>query len=458
MNRRFLFMMMSLFCTLALSAQLVTYSGIGQHNDDYTVRVRTVGGEWHDLFEYNVQVDMDNVQNASMVQFDMGSPVEIMVKKNDGLIQTVDIRPLSRKIKYEKKMNTIVFTLDKPQYLSVEFNGDRLHNLHLFANPMETEILKEGDKGVMYFGPGIHKPKDLPGIEIPIPSNTTVYLAPGALLQAKLVVDRAENVRIVGRGIIDHPQRGIEVTHSKNIIIDGITVVNPDHYTVFGGETDGLIIRNLKSFSCKGWSDGIDLMSCNDVLIDNVFLRNSDDCIAVYGHRWHFYGGSKNVTVQNSVLWADIAHPINIGGHGNTKGTGDVLENYTFRNIDILEHDEDDRDYQGCLAIGCGDKNHVRDVLFENIHVENFQEGRLFHLSINFNAKYNSAPGGSISNIIFRNIYYEGYGANPSVIRGYDMDHDIKNIIFDNIWINGQKMKDTQDFDINEFVTGIKIK
>ena len=38
------------------------------------------GDEWKDLFEYNVQVDMDRVQDASMVQFDMGSPVEVMVK------------------------------------------------------------------------------------------------------------------------------------------------------------------------------------------------------------------------------------------------------------------------------------------------------------------------------------------------------------------------------------------
>lgn len=38
-------------------------------------------GEWKDLFEYNVQVDMDRVQDASMVQFDMGSLVEVMVKR-----------------------------------------------------------------------------------------------------------------------------------------------------------------------------------------------------------------------------------------------------------------------------------------------------------------------------------------------------------------------------------------
>lgn len=40
---------------------------------------RGVNGK--DLFEYNVQVDMDRVQDASMVQFDMGSPVEVMVKR-----------------------------------------------------------------------------------------------------------------------------------------------------------------------------------------------------------------------------------------------------------------------------------------------------------------------------------------------------------------------------------------
>ena len=165
-------------------------------------------------------------------------------------------------------------------------------------NPLETETYTESSDKVMYFGPGVHRPKDLPNTQIQIPSNTTVYLAPGAVVKAKLLIDKAENVRIVGRGILDHPIRGIEVTHSKNIWIDGITVINPDHYTVFGGESTGLTINNLKSFSCKGWSDGIDLMCCSDVLIDNVFMRNSDDCIAIYAHRWNYYVGSRNVTLN----------------------------------------------------------------------------------------------------------------------------------------------------------------
>lgn len=452
-----------LLVMMAAQAQIVTYpEGLKAnmpHNDDYTVRVRIPGGEWKDLFEYKVQVDMDAVQNASMVQFDMGETVEVMVKKNNGTIREVDIRPLNNNIRYKQTKNAIIFKLDKPQYLSVEFNGDRLHNLHLFANPLETEVYMEAEKGVMYFGPGVHRPLDLPNNQIRIPANTTVYLAPGAVLKAKLLVDGVENVRIIGRGILDHPIRGIEVTNAKNVTIDGITVVNPEHYTVFGAGTERLTVKNLKSFSCKGWSDGIDLMCCRDVMIDNVFLRNSDDCIALYNHRWNWWGGSANITVQNSVLWADIAHPINIGGHGDSESPiGEVIEKLTFRQIDILEHDEDDVLYQGCMAIDCGDKNLVRNVLFEDIRVENIQEGRLFHLNIRFNKKYDKAPGGGIEDITFRNITYDGVGENPSLIKGIDSNRKVKNILFENVMINGQRMKDTKGFATNEFIENVRVK
>ena len=457
------FMILVLLKAIAMQAQVITYpeslrTGM-PHNDSYTVRVRTLGGEWKDLYEYKVHVDMDKVQEASMVQFDMGSPVEVMVKKNNGTIREVDIRPLNNKVEYTQMRNAIFFTLERPQYLSVEFNGDRLHNLHLFANPLETETYTEARKGVMYFGPGIHKPDDLPNNQIRIPSNTTVYLAPGAVIKAKLLVDKAENVRIIGRGILDHPIRGIEVTDSKNVLIEGVTVVNPDHYTVFGGGTTGLTVKNLKAFSCKGWSDGIDLMCCRNVVVDNVFLRNSDDCIAIYNHRWNWWGGSSDITVQNSVLWADIAHPINMGGHGDPDSlTGEVLENVTVRNIDILEHDEDDPLYQGSMNIDCGDKNIVRNVLFEDIRVESIQEGRLFCLKVLYNPKYNKAPGNSIEEITIRNITYDGVGENPSLNKGIDENHSVRNITFENVVINGKRMKDVNEFITNEFIKDIKVK
>lgn len=462
--KKMLFILFVISSVAVQAQELVTYEVpremfYSAHNDDFTVKVRTLGGEWKNLYEYKVHVDMDKVQEASMVQFDMKGSVEVMVKKNNGTIREVDIRPLNNEVKYTQIRDAIFFTLERPQYLSVEFNGDRLHNLHLFANPMETETYTESRKGVMYFGPGVHKPKDLPNNQIRIPSNTIVYLAPGAVVKAKLLVDKAENVRIIGRGILDHPMRGIEVTDSKNVLIEGVTVVNPDHYTVFGGGTNGLTIRNLKVFSCKGWSDGIDLMCCRDVLIDNVFLRNSDDCIAIYNHRWNWRGGSSNIIVQNSVLWADVAHPINMGGHGDSDSlTGEVLEDVTVRNVDILEHDEDDSLYQGSMNIDCGDKNIVRNVLFEDIRVESIQDGRLFCLKVLYNPKYNKAPGNLIEGITFRNITYDGVGENPSIIKGIDENHSVRNVTFENVVINGKRMKNVDEFITNEFVKDIKVK
>ncbi len=446
-----------------VQAQVVTNPDIQRtgmaHNDDYTVRVRVPDKEWQDLFEYNVQVDMDKIQDASMVQFDMNGKVEVMVKKNNGNFRDVSIRPHHNQIAYRRVGDAILFTLDKPQHLSIEFDGDRLHNLHLFANPLETETYIAASKKVMYFGPGIHRPDDLPNNQIRIPSHTTVYLAYGAVVKAKLLVDHAEDVRIIGRGILDHPVRGIEITNSRNVYVEGITVVNPDHYTIFGGGSQGITIKNLKSFSCKGWSDGIDLMCCRDVVIDQVFMRNSDDCIALYNHRWNWWGGSKNLVLQNSVLWADVAHPINIGGHGDPESSeGEIIEHLVFRNIDILEHDEDDRMYQGCMTISVGDKNWARDILFEDIRVERIQEGRLFNISVNFNPKYDKQPGRGISHVVFRNISYEGVGENPSQVKGLDRNRMVRDILFDNVVVNGKKMEHLEDIDSNEFVENVRFK
>ena len=52
-----------------------------------------------------------------------------------------------------------------------------------------------------------------------------------------------------------------------------------------------------------------------------------------------------------------------------------LLRILVFRNIDILEHDEDDVPYQGCMAIDAGDRNRVKNILFEDIRVESIQRG-----------------------------------------------------------------------------------
>jgi hypothetical protein len=201
----------------------VTYT---KHNDDFTVRVRTPHEPWRDLYEYNVKVDLDSPQNASMVYFDMAGPVEVSVRKNNGTVHEVRVRPISAGIKVRLAGDIATFTLTEPRKLSVEFDGDRLHNLHILASPLETDRPDPSDPNVIWFGPGVHQPADASDA-YHIPSNKTVYIAGGALVRGRLVLDNVENVKILGRGVIDEPERGIEISRSKGITIDGPIVVNP---------------------------------------------------------------------------------------------------------------------------------------------------------------------------------------------------------------------------------------
>src|SRR5688572_8584114 len=128
MKSKTLYFVLTFFCVSATTfgQELITYPApkaviYSMHNDDYTVKVRKPGGAWQDLFEYNVKVDMDKVQDASMVYFDFSGTVEISVRKNNVNIQSVRVRPASYNIVPQVNGNTIVFTIRQPRKLSVEF-------------------------------------------------------------------------------------------------------------------------------------------------------------------------------------------------------------------------------------------------------------------------------------------------------------------------------------------------
>ena len=434
-----------------------------RHNDDFTVCVRTPEGEWKSLNEYTVKVDWENgEQEASMVQFDFEGKVEMRVKLNSGRVNEVVVRPLARKIKPKVRGNYIYFTLTEPAKLSLEVNNDRMHNLHIFANAMETEKYRRGDPNVMYFA-GYNHPAKGKDTVYKIPSNTTVYFAPGAVVYGQFECRNVENVRFVGRGLLMNQRHGFVIFHSKNVEIDGITIVNAESYVISGGQSPGLKINNLKAFTSRHGGDGIDLMCCSDLLINDIFMRNSDDCIALYGHRWGFYGDTRNCSITNAILWADVAHPINIGSHGNAKpdSMGETFDNLLFSNIDILEHDEKIEHFQGAIAFSIADKNLARNITFDNVRVESIKDGQLFNLRVLSTEMWGpGAPGRGIENITFKNIYYNGIDEMPSIIEGYDDSRMIRNITFENIVINGKRAKTTKDagLKIGKYTENIIVK
>lgn len=449
-------------------------------NHNYAVEVRQLpSGDWQKLNVYSASVDIKKRRNTAFVLFDSSTPVEFRIVNRIAPLDSISIRPSAQGIEGHKlNDSTLTFRAEPGMKLSVETNGDRYQNLHIFINPPLTETFApEGNdcidwgqtKGdvyrrnarLIYFGPGLHRPKDLPNTRIRIPSNCTVYLAPGAVVNAQLSVDKAENVRITGRGIICSPCEAIDVTYSKNVKIDGITVINPGHYTIYGGQSDSLSIHNLKALSGAQWGDGFDLMACSNVSIDSCFLRTSDDCLAFYNHRWSFWGNTHHITVRNTILWADVAHPINIGGHGDDMNPeGETVSHILYDNIDILECRESQPDYQGCLSIACGDNNTVRDITFRNIRIEDVQLGRLINFCVLYNPKYNRVPGRGIRNILVENVSYSGhkYQLNPSVLKGYSHERALSDVTFRNVRLNGHLLTSLDSFETNDFISHIRFE
>lgn len=462
-----LFLGNMLYAGVGIQNKLITYPAPKEalQNADFSVKVRVLGGKWQDLPEYLIKVDevKDSshvVQNASMSYFDFSGEVEVAVTFNHGIINTSKIRPLSYGIKHDVNGNTLTFKLNQPSNLSIEVNGDIMHNLHLFANPIRTFVPNKKDKNLIYFGPGIHK---IPNDKLLVPSGSTVYVDGGAIIMGKIRIENAQNVKVLGSGMVDQSIKGgISIANSKNVEIEGLFSSQ-----CFTGGSDHVTIRNVKVISFFGWGDGMNVISSTNVLIDRSFNRNSDDCTTVYGTRGGFKGGCDNITMQNSTLWADVGHPILVGTHGSTPNP-EILENLTYKNIDILDHKERQLDYQGCMSLNAGDSNLIRNVKFENIRIEDFRQGQLVNIRVFFNSKYCTSSGRGVENVLFKDITYNGTNAETSIIAGYDNDRKVKNIIFENLTINGAiiyddmpnkpkwfKTSDMANFFVGEHVEGV---
>lgn len=449
---------------------------------DYLLRVRPEGGEWADVPTFRVKVDMHDVREASMACFDFSGRVEVEITfPRFYTVYQALVRPLSLGITPDIEPKRVTFFLDRPANMAVEINKERFHNLHLFARPMDAPPEKDGEnvlvvKGslerdcflsdeineklarmpegrTLYIEPGMYH---IGEFLWHLPSHTDVYLEGGAILKGGLICEHAENIRIRGRGMIlqSHFERfsgtnGLRLSHSRNITAENLMFLNPPHYTVYAGDCEDIVLRGICSFSCEGWSDGLDLMSCRRVLIEDCFLRTSDDCIAVYASRWDNRGDSRDITVRKTCLWADVAHPLMIGTHGDHDGPGDLIENILYEDVDILEHHEFQPGYLGAMTINAGDKNTVRHVTYRNIRIEPFEHGKLLDIQVKCNPDYNPAPGKRIEDVTLENIHVlTGSGEEPSMIAGYSPEFCVKDVTIRGLYRDGRRAETLEEANI----------
>lgn len=414
---------------------------------DYRVMVQKRGAaEWTAVDTYMARVNSPQPDGKhrrteiSYAMFDFEGDVVVRVVRCGKRFSTVRVRPQSKGIGTTTvNDSTVQFMLTQPENLSVEFDGDITSNLLLFTSkPCITadEARKEAKKQkreFIHYAPGLYTADT-----IKVASSSTVYLSPGSYFTGTFAIEDAHDVSIIGRGIA-RPESGYEGCHvyrSRNVEIDGL-VLN----TCPVGESRGVRLHDVRSISHPQWGDGLNVFASQDVIYDRVFCRNSDDCTTAYATRKGHKGSVNNVRMSNSTLWADVAHPIFIGLHGNPE-VGDSITGLVYENIDILCQAEPQVDYQGCLAINCGDDNMVKDVLFDDIRIEEIIDGCILQVKVGWNQKYCTAAGRGIRDVKFRNVRYTGKLPNLSIITGYDALHTVDGVTFEKLSVNGRTISD----------------
>ncbi len=443
--------------------------------------------------------DQTELVNFLSLSLDEAVTFEIIPNKS---FENVIIRPLSLGISPEINEGKITFTLEKPAYFTVEPYG-RNNALHIFADPINSYDTYKNSDDVIYFGAGEHDVG-----EIILKSNQTLFIDEGAVVYACVSAIDAENIKILGRGILDNSKNTekilfecnaednneainnavrkytVQLEYCTDVKIEGITIRDSLVYNIRPIGCKNLHISNVKIIGCWRYnSDGIDMHNCEDVLIDNCFLRTFDDSICVKGFDCYYeddveeaekaamyrngkaYDIFKNAVVKNCTIWNDWGKCLEIGAETRAEEICDII----FEDCDIIHVNGSVLD---CCNVDYAD---VHNVIYRNINVEydniipegliqkndtetyqntdsNYVPALITVVSA-FHHEY-SAGGtrrGTNHNIIFKNIHLYGRQKPKLRFKGYDETHQTKDILIEDLYWNKELITAFNDED---FVLG----
>lgn len=407
--------------------------------------------------------------------------------------EDVVVRPKSLGIIPDITDGVISFKLKKPAYFTVEPYG-RHNALHILADPILEYNVDINSKDVIYYPKGVYEAG-----AIELKSNQTLFIDEGALVYGTVSATDAENIKIIGAGILDvsHTKEKIlfesedrnntsavknaerihtiQLNYCKNVEIDGITVRDSLLYNIRPIACDNIYIHNFKTIG--NWrynSDGIDMHNCENVLIENCFLRTFDDTICVKGFDCYYsedvenaaedamwrngrkHDSFKNITVRNCVIWNDWGKSLEIGAETRAEEICDA----TFTDCDII--------HMTGYALDCCNVDYadVHDILYKNINVEvddivpaPFYQSNNDEVYVNNDIDYNppiilsevlfheeySAGGkrrGKNRKLTFENIHIYSNKKPKFAFSGYDEEHKTSDVLMKDIYINDKKIKD----------------
>jgi hypothetical protein len=349
----------------------------------------------------------------------------------------VIIRPQSARIQGRVDGATLSFTLDGPRKLSIEPDGIE-GPLLLFANRPESHPPRPGDPNVVYFGPGIHKPE-----RIVLKAGQTLYLAGGAVVKGAIIANRADHIRIGGRGILDgtdwpwlHGPAGqlVGIRDSSDVTVEDLIIRGSFAWTVVPMRCRRVAIRNIKIVNSRVQNDdGINPCNSQDVLIEDCFVR-SDDCVALKGLRRLNAPDApvRGITVRRCIFWCDRAR-IFLFAH---ESQAPAIEDLSYRDCDIVHY------RMTPFLLEPGELMPIRNARFEDFRIEGDGQPDFITLRPTVNQYMTVKKPGSIRGIVFRGIHLTGPKAGPArvVIQGASEANRVDDVLFDNVVCYGRTL------------------
>lgn len=450
-------------------------------------------------------------QRGAVLQFGMRGPLELKVGLGRKPSEVV-VRPLSAGVKAVLDEGGFRIHLAKPMNLSVEVDGNTDDPLLVFANP-ELVAPDRNDPKVKFFEGGkVHDAG-----EIFLKDGETLYLEGGAVVRGVVRAVGATHVAVRGPGILDGGTRNHKINmlvlrECRHAVLEDFLLLDPLGWSIHLSGSQQVAMTNVRVIGWRANSDGLDIEYSKDVTVKGCFWRTNDDCIAVKAIyppgvqgvpfeemiNPEFLGGHKvepikgdsmgNIDISECVLWNDS------GGQGFEVGFElriDEIKGITFRDSDIIHVMGG-----GAFTIHNGDQAKIRDVLIEDVRVEDterfvdFQVGlsiysvdcpREFHRSNpqrkgpTRRPKYANNPWqwfipdedklayhesfrGFVDGVVFRNVELLSEPKKGSIMMGFSKNRGITDVRFENVIVAGKPVRSAEDGQIlkNEYVTGLE--
>ena len=260
--------------------------------------------------------------------------------------------------------------------------------------------------------------------------------------------------RRLGEGFYLRPNF-IQPYRCKNVLIEGVTIVNSPMWEVHPVLCENVTIQNLHIDTHGPNNDGVDPESCKDVLIKNCYFNTGDDCIAIKSGR-NNDGRRVNVPSENIVIQGCTFKD----GHGGVTIGSEISGG--ARNVFAENCEVESPILYNALRLKT---NAVRGGVIENVHVRNFTVKLVGRAVVDIDLFYEEGKNGNflptIRNINVENMTIEkckvafnlvGYAEAPiqnvtlkdctfmEVTNGYKVEH-VEGFQSINTTINGKALK-----------------